>query len=100
MKYLIFVFFILGASEVRAENYNYLELSQGVKVNGMPWGDSNWSGSCPTAVSIGKHWDYGKATYFRAQFNHTSNICKGAPFRKVESETWLDQVNVTIGFKF
>jgi len=95
----IFIILLAISLPVQAD-YNYLELSQGIKISNAPWGDSNWNGKCPTAVSIGRHWDYDKDTYFRAQFNHTSNICKGAPFSKSAGETWLDQVNVTIGIKF
>ena len=91
---------MIAMTPVMAEDYNYVELSQGVKIKNAPWGNSNWNGSCPTALSIGRHWDLNPKTYFRAQFNHTSNICKGAPFSKTPAETWLDQLNITIGIKF
>jgi len=87
------------SSMAAAENYNYLELSQGIKVKNAPWKESNWNGDYPTAFSIGRHWEYNKTFYFRAQFNHTSNIDRGAPFN-TKKETWLDQVNVTLGIKF
>lgn len=97
MKRLVVIgMLVISPLVIIAEDYNYLELSQGIKINKK----SNWNGDCPTALSIGRHWDYNPKTYFRAQFNHLSNICKGAPFSKSSGETWLDQVNVTIGVKF
>lgn len=92
------IIFMLLSFAVQAESYNYLEISQGIKIDTVLWKESNWNGKYPTAVSIGHHWDY-KDIYFRAQFNHLSNIDRGAPFND-KSETWLDQVNVTMGIKF
>lgn len=99
MKYLLITLLLIVAP-IQAKDYTYLEISQGIKIHNMPWGNSNWNGECPTAISFGRHWLIDKSTYFRAQLNHTSNICKGVPFRKAEDETWLDQANITIGVKF
>lgn len=91
---------MLIVTSANAEDYNYVELSQGIKIKNAPWGSSNWNGSCPTAIAVGRHWNYSKTIYFRAQLMHISNICRGKPFSNTPSETWLDQFNVTIGIKF
>lgn len=96
MKYLLPFLLVFSA---QAADYNYIELSQGVKINNMPWGDSTWKGNCPTSIAIGHHWDSEK-WYYRAEGRHTSNICVGKPFEKSGRETTLDSLNITIGVKF
>lgn len=109
MKYLLtkiiavyaVVFFVLVFlnRDAEAEEYRYIELSQGVKLSSMPWGRSNWQGDYPTEVTIGYHQSLDKHFYYRVQFSHVSNILDGPPFND-RDETWLDRADIRIGVKW
>lgn len=95
---LILLLGVVIPADGHAEEYVYVEVSQGIKIGNMPWGNSNWEGDYPTEIAVGYHTG-NRERYLRVEGRHTSNILDGAPFND-RSETWLDAVMFTYGLKF